>query len=76
MKEVDKPLSADTIFEEITSKLKAILRQLDVKQVILSNLDREISSLCELTDVKGEIDEFEINESKTILGKIIKYNAS
>ena len=76
MKEVDKPLSADTISEEITSKLKAILRQLDVKQVIVSNLDREIFSLCELTVVKGEIDESEINESKTILGKIIKYNAN
>ena len=51
-KDVDELLSAETIAER---RLKVIFQQLEGKQLILNDLDREILSLCELTGVDGEI---------------------
>ena len=62
-KEIDELLSAMTILEDMQARLRVIFRQLEAKQSILNDLDREILSVCELTDVDGEID-----ESETITG--------
>ena len=67
-KEVDELLSEETTSEEVQARLRVILRQLEAKQSLLNDLDREILSLCELADVDGEID-----ESETITAKIIQF---
>ena len=53
-KEIDELLSATTISEDMQTRLRIIFQQLEAKQSILDNLDREILSLCELTDVDVE----------------------
>ena len=53
-KEIDELLSATTISEDMQTRLRIIFQQLEAKQSILDNLDHEIFSLCELTDVDVE----------------------
>ena len=50
-------------------RLRVILRQVEAKKQTLNKLDREILSLCELTEMESEISKF-----KTILIKYLFCN--
>ena len=68
IKEVDKIIGTDQTTQEGSVRLKVILKQLDRKAATISELDREVYSLCEEGDVehKGE-------EAELITTKIINY---
>ena len=69
VKEVDDLLSAEgPMNAERVSRLNVKLQQLEVKLKVLSDIDKDILSKCNVEDIEREI-----NESETVIAKIMDY---
>ena len=67
VKEVDDLLADETLLNEAAARLNVVLEQLEGKMKVLTNLDGEIVSLCQVDDITREID-----ESEGIIAKLIE----
>lgn len=67
-REVDTLLAGESPTSEQLARLNIIFEQLENKMQLLQTMDSEIVTLCNLDDVEGEID-----ESESILAKILEY---
>ena len=67
VREVDEIVAADPSTANAQARLKVIFKQLEAKSAMLSELDREISSLCDLDEVEGEIE-----EAERVIAKLIE----
>ena len=70
IKEADELLAVSPLTVEGRSCLDVINKQLRLKAELLSGYDTEIVSLCEVSDIEGDI-----GEAETITAKIIKCRA-
>jgi len=68
IKEVDELLAVSPLTVEGRSRLDVINKQLRLKAELLRGLDTEIVSLCDVSDIQGEIE-----EAEGITAKIIEY---
>ena len=66
-KEVDDLLADETLSNDSAARLNVIREQLEGKMKILTNLDGEIVSLCQVDDITRKID-----ESEGIIAKLIE----
>ena len=66
-KEVDDLLADETLSNDSAARLNVIREQLEGKMKVLTNLDGEIVSLCQVDDITREID-----ESEGIITKLIE----
>ena len=66
-KEVDDLLADETLSNEAAARLNVVCEQLEGKMKVLTNLDGEIVSLCQVDDITREID-----ESEGIIAKLIE----
>ena len=66
-KEVDDLLADETLSNDSAARLNVICEQLEGKMKVLTNLDGEIVSLCQVDDITCEID-----ESEGIIAKLIE----
>ena len=66
-KEVDDLLADETLSNDSAARLNVIREQLEGKMKILTNLDGEIVSLCQVDDITRKID-----ESEGIITKLIE----
>ena len=64
IKEVDEIIGSDPTTDEASARLKVIHTQLDSKLCFLNKVDEEISSLCELDEIKREVEESEATTAK------------
>ena len=67
-REVDTLLGGEAPTSEQLARLNIIYEQLENKMQLLQGMDSEIVTLCNLDDVEGEID-----ESESVLAKILEY---
>ena len=67
-REVDTLLEGEPPTSEQLTRLNIIYEQLENKMQLLQGMDSEIVTLCNLDDVEGEID-----ESESVLAKILEY---
>ena len=67
VREVDEIVTVDPLTAEAQARLKVIFKQLKAKSAVFSELDREISSLCNLEEVEGEIE-----EAERVIAKLIE----
>ena len=76
VREVDEIVTVDPSTAEATVdpstaeaqvRLKVIFKQLEPKSAVLSELDKEISPLCDLEEVEGEIE-----EAERVIAKLIE----
>ena len=67
VKEVDDLLADETLLHEAAARLNVVREQLEGKMKVLTNLDGEIVSLCQVDDITREID-----ESEGIIAKLIE----
>ena len=57
-REIDKILALESLnYEDHHTRLRVLYRQLKTKSAVLEELDKEIFSCCELTDIEGENEE-------------------
>ena len=66
IKGVDKIISSNPTTVEASACLKVIHKQLESKLCFLSEVDEEISSLCELDEIEHEVEESEATTAKII----------
>ena len=66
MKEVDEIIGTTPLSEEGIARLKVIHKQLESKANVLSEFDREITSLCEVEEIEREVEEAEVFTAKII----------
>ena len=66
IKEVEEIIGDDPTTVEASACLKVIYKQLESKFCLLSKLDEEISSLCELDEIEHEVEESEVTTAKII----------
>ena len=66
-REIDELLALESLSED-HARLRVLYRQLETKSAVLAELDKEIFSCCELTDIEGEIE-----EAESTVAKIIEY---
>ena len=66
-KEVDDLLADETLSNEAAARLNVVREQLEGKMKVLTNLNGEIVSLCQVDDITREID-----ESEGIIAKLIE----
>ena len=59
IRETDELLVATTLSTESRSRLGIIHKELSLKSELLSGLNQEIISLCEVSDIESEIEEAE-----------------
>ena len=67
VREVDEIVTADPSTAQAQARLKVIFKQLEAKSAVLSELDREISSLCDLDELEREIE-----EAERVIAKLIE----
>ena len=70
IKEADELLTVSPLTTEGRTRLDVINKQLGLKAELLSGLDTEIVSLCEVSDIEGDIE-----EAESITAKIIECRA-
>ena len=70
IKEADELLAISPLTVEGKSRLDVINKQLRLKAELLSGYDTEIVSLCEVSDIEGDIE-----KAETITAKIIECRA-
>ena len=68
IREVDTLLGGETPTSEQLARLNIIYEQLENKMQLLQGMDSKIVTLCNLDNVKGEID-----KSESVLAKILEY---
>ena len=66
MKEVDEFIGTTPLSEEGIARLKVIYKQLESKANVVSEFDREITSLCEVEEIEREVEEAELFTAKII----------
>ena len=66
IKEVDGLVRGNPTTVEASTGLKVIYKQLDSKLCFLSKVNEEISSLCELEEMKCEVEESEATITKIV----------
>ena len=70
VREVDEIIgAAPTLSEEGKARLKVIHKQLENKTTVLSEFDREVTSLCEVDEIEREVEEAEVMTAKIIAYK-------
>ena len=68
MKEINEVMSVEVLNEEDYQKLNTMHRQLETKDKMLTDLDRDIIKCCDLSEIEKKVQEADV-----IAAKIIEY---
>jgi len=68
-KEIDKVMTVEIMNEEYYHKLNILHRQLEAKDKILTELNRDIMKCFNLSEIKKEVQEVDVIAAKVIEGK-------
>ena len=81
VREVDELITTDASTTEAQARLNFIIKQLEAKSILLNELDKEITSLCDIEEVEGEIEDAKLTimrliECKCHIEEVVNSNSS